>query len=160
QKMTYVKTQGRSMDVLKAMDEARTFCCLRMSVFHLCSIRGKSPFPASAPCGITHNFPQVGPSFPRRIPSRSQPSLETRMPGQLLFAACIATVIPGINAPSADAMGGRLQRPGIAIPTGDSTVAAMNTVFASHDKQYAGGHFINAHSVLNFKGGTKTINAL
>src|SRR5262249_11505643 len=66
----------------------------------------------------------------------------------------------GINAPSADAMGGRLQRPGIAIPTGDSTVAAMNTVFASHDKQYAGGHFINAHSVLNFKGGTKTINAL
>jgi hypothetical protein len=79
---------------------------------------------------------------------------------KLMLVASVAAIFCDPNARVADAMGGRLQRPGIAIPTGDSTAAAMNKVFASHEKQYAGGHFINAHSVLNFKGGTKTINAL
>jgi hypothetical protein len=76
----------------------------------------------------------------------------------LLLAVCIVTVFCGVNARIADAMGGRLKRPGIAIPTGDSTAAAMQKVFASRDKQFAGGHFINSHTVLNFNGGTKTIN--
>src|SRR5262249_32898383 len=124
-----------------------------------CFIRGRFLFPAPRAGCLVISFRLIRHS-PVASPSRSQQSPETRMLRKLLFAACIVTVINGISVPTADAMGGRLQRPGIAIPTGDSTAAAMNKVFASHDKQYAGGHFINAHSVLHFNGGTKTINAL
>jgi hypothetical protein len=36
----------------------------------------------------------------------------------------------------------------------------MNKVLQAHDKEFAGGHFINAHSVLHFNAGAKLINAL
>jgi len=77
---------------------------------------------------------------------------------KLLLVACIVTVFGGVDPRVVDAMGGRLKRPGIAIPTGDSTAAAMQKVFSVRDKQFAGGHFINSHTVLNFNGGTRTIN--
>lgn len=79
---------------------------------------------------------------------------------KLVIVASIAGVICALNPRTADALAGRLSKPGIAIPTGDSTAAAMNKVLGAYEKQFAGGHFVNAHSVLNFNGGVKTINAL
>jgi hypothetical protein len=64
------------------------------------------------------------------------------------------------------ALRGELKRPGIAVPSSgpegqpDATVAAMNKVLQAHDKEFVGGHFINAHSVLHFNGGAKLINSL
>jgi hypothetical protein len=83
-----------------------------------------------------------------------------------LLTASITAAFCVIQPASAHAMGGNLRRPGIAIPTTgkggklDPTAAAINEVLGAHEKQFAGGHFINAHSVLHFTGGAKTINAL
>ena len=85
---------------------------------------------------------------------------------KLVLAALLATFFYGITARNADAMAGRLRRPGIAIPSArgdgklDATVEAMNRVFGEHEKQFVGGHFINAHSVLEFASGVRTINKL
>jgi hypothetical protein len=85
---------------------------------------------------------------------------------KLLLTASVAAAFCFIPTASVHAMGGTLSRPGIAIPSADGngkldpTAAAMNQVLGKHEKQFAGGHFINAHSVLHFSGGTKTINAL
>jgi len=85
---------------------------------------------------------------------------------QILIVAFVATVLCGTQTQSVHAMRAELKRPGIAIPTTgaegqpDATVAAMNKVLQSQEKQFAGGHFINARTVLHFNGETKTINAL
>jgi len=85
---------------------------------------------------------------------------------KFLTVGFVATILYGTQTPSVHAMRGNLKRPGIAIPTTgadgqpDATVAAMNKVLQAYDKRYAGGHFINSHSVLHFNGGTRTINAL
>jgi hypothetical protein len=59
---------------------------------------------------------------------------------------------------------GKLDKPGIAVPSRDgapdAAATAINAVLAKHEKQYAGGHFLNAHTELTFAGGTKTINSL
>jgi hypothetical protein len=84
---------------------------------------------------------------------------------QLLLTALITTICV-IQTATVHAIAGPLGKPGIFIPSAgegrklDSTAAAMNTVFRSHGQQFSGGHFINAHTVLHFNGGTKTINAL
>ena len=62
------------------------------------------------------------------------------------------------------ALGGNLKEPSIAIPSHDgehdAVAWAIQKALKSHEKEFAGGHFINAHSVLHFAGGTKTINGL
>lgn len=84
----------------------------------------------------------------------------------LLLTASITAALCVIQPASTHAMGGNLRRPGIAMPsTGkggklDPTASAINEVLGAHEKQFAGGHYINAHSVLHFNGGAKTINAL
>jgi hypothetical protein len=88
------------------------------------------------------------------------------MTRQFVVSACVAIALCGIQSQSVQAMRGDLKRPGIAIPsTGpegqlDATVVAMNKALQAREKQFAGGHFINAHSVLHFNGGTRTVNAL
>jgi hypothetical protein len=88
------------------------------------------------------------------------------MSRQILIVAFVATVFCGTQTQSVYAMRAELKRPGIAIPTTgaedqpDATVVAMNKVLQSQEKQFAGGHFINARTVLQFNGGIRTINAL
>jgi hypothetical protein len=63
-------------------------------------------------------------------------------------------------------MGGNLSRPGISIPADpqtkemDRVAQKINEVLVAHQKDYTGGSFINAHSVLYFGGETKGVNAL
>ncbi len=63
-------------------------------------------------------------------------------------------------------IGGNLHQPSIAIPTDPKTKAPdpiakkMADVLWSHRKDFTGGSFINAHSVLYFAGGTRGVNAL
>ena len=84
---------------------------------------------------------------------------------KLLLAAVAASTL-ALGADRANALGGNLRSPQIAIPvTGeqgeqDATASAINKVFQSHQKEFSGGHFINAHTVLYYRGGTKTINSL
>jgi hypothetical protein len=83
-----------------------------------------------------------------------------------VFAGLLAAVFCGITARTADAIGMRLGKPGIAIPhTGengkrDATVEAMNKVFREQASQFVGGHYCNTHSVLHYAGGTRTVNLL
>lgn len=81
-----------------------------------------------------------------------------------LLAASIAGVYFVIAVKPVGAAAGNLDKPGIAVPSQggnrDATAAAMNAILAAHEKQFAGGHFINAHTILTFAGGTKTINSL
>jgi hypothetical protein len=85
---------------------------------------------------------------------------------KLLMVAALLAGACGIQGGSLYALGGNLERPSISIPTTglegklDPVVEAMHKVLTSQEKQFAGGHFINAHSVLHYGGGTKTINAL
>src|SRR5262245_36881666 len=89
-----------------------------------------------------------------------------KMLHRLVFAGLLAAVFRGITARTADAIGMRLGKPGIASPhTGengkrDATVEAMNKVFREHASQFVGGHYCNAHSVLHYAGGTRTVNLL
>jgi hypothetical protein len=57
-----------------------------------------------------------------------------------------------------------LDEPSIAIPSDggkrDTVVDRMQRVLTAHVKQFTGGHALNAHSVLHYRGGTKTVNAL
>jgi hypothetical protein len=84
----------------------------------------------------------------------------------LSIVAFVAIGLCLMETRPAFALRGELKRPGIAVPSSgpesqpDATVAAMNKVLQAHDKEFAGGHFINAHSVLHFNGGAKLINAL
>jgi hypothetical protein len=63
-------------------------------------------------------------------------------------------------------MGGNLSRPGISIPADpqtkemDRVAQRIADVLVAHQKDYTGGSFINAHSVLYFGGETKGVNAL
>lgn len=84
---------------------------------------------------------------------------------RLLLATSVAIVISGIVADRIYGRAGKLDKPVIAVPastdgTPDATVAAMNRILLAHEKQFIGGHYVNAHRVLQFAGGTKTINAL
>ncbi len=60
--------------------------------------------------------------------------------------------------------GGDLTTPSIAVPADggkpDPVVERMQRVLTAHAREFTGGHFLNARSVLHFGGGTKTINAL
>jgi hypothetical protein len=77
----------------------------------------------------------------------------------VLSVGCLARA--GV-APTRSA--GDLNTPSISIPYDggkpDPVVEKMQRVLASHTKEFTGGHYLNAHSVLHFGGGTKTINAL
>lgn len=83
-----------------------------------------------------------------------------------LMAAALLAGVCGIQGGKLYALGGNLERPSISIPTTgldgkrDPVVEAMHKVLTGQTKQFTGGHFINAHSVLHFGGGTKAINAL
>jgi hypothetical protein len=83
---------------------------------------------------------------------------------QLLQATLIAAIISGIAVSRTYGIAGNLNKPGIAIPsdggTPDRVVAAMYAMLLKHEKQFVGGHYINADSVLHFAGGTKAINSL
>lgn len=83
---------------------------------------------------------------------------------QFSLAAAIAAISSGIAVKLAFSAAGKLDRPGIAVPSQDgtpnATAASINAILAKHKKQFAGGHFINAHTKLAFAGGTKTINSL
>ncbi len=80
----------------------------------------------------------------------------------LLVAAMV--VVSCVWVDRVCAMAGDLDTPGISIPTkddvSDPTALAMNAALVKHKKQFVQGHFINAHTVLEFAGGTKTINSL
>lgn len=83
---------------------------------------------------------------------------------QLLVAGAIAGIFSGIAVKLAFSAAGKLDKPGIAVPshdgTPDATAAAINAILAKHEKHFVGGHFINAHTELAFGGGTKTVNSL
>jgi hypothetical protein len=85
---------------------------------------------------------------------------------RLFLAASIAAIIAGVAVKAIYARAaGNLDKPGISIPstaegTLDATAAAMNAVLKEHREQFVGGHYINTHSILQFEGGTKTINSL
>ena len=84
----------------------------------------------------------------------------------LISAGLLAAAFCSITTRTADAIGGRLGRPGIAIPSPsgngkrDATVEAMNKVLREHESRFVGGHYINSHSVLQYAGGTRTVNLL
>jgi hypothetical protein len=71
-----------------------------------------------------------------------------------------------IPAGVAYARAGDLSTPSIAIPgvgddhKPDPVVQRIQRVLTSHAKEFTGGYFLNAQSVLHFSGGTKTVNAL
>jgi hypothetical protein len=73
-----------------------------------------------------------------------------------------------VRAGVAHARAGDLTTPSISIPTVDGkpdgkpdpVVERMHRVLMAHAKEFTGGHFLNAHSVLHYGGGTKTVNAL
>ncbi len=76
----------------------------------------------------------------------------------------------GCLAPAgrAHALAGDLTTPSISIPTvggkpdgkPDPVAQQMHGVLMSQAKEFTGGYFLNAHSVLHYGGGTKTVNAL
>ncbi len=73
-----------------------------------------------------------------------------------------------VRAGVAHALAGDLTTPSISIPTVDGkpdgkpdpVAERMHRVLLAHAKEFTGGHFLNAHSVLHYGGGTKTVNAL
>jgi hypothetical protein len=83
---------------------------------------------------------------------------------KLLLATSIATVVLGIAVDRMYGVAGKLDKPRIAIAAADGTpaasMAAINRILEAHETQFVGGHYINAHSTLQFTGGTKTINSL
>ena len=85
---------------------------------------------------------------------------------RLLIATALLAGICGIQGGRLYALGGNLDRPSISIPTTapegklDSVVEAMHKVLTGQEKQFTDGHFINAHSVLHFAGGAKSINSI
>jgi hypothetical protein len=92
-----------------------------------------------------------------------------RIPRKPLLATSIATAVVGIAVFGIAvnrlyARAGKLDKPEIAIGgadgTPDATGAAINRILLTHEKQFVGGHYINALSTLQFAGGTKTINSL
>ncbi len=88
------------------------------------------------------------------------------MSRNLLATAVVLAVGCLARADVAHALAGDLTRPSISIPVvgeggkHDPVVERMHRVLDSHEKDFTGGHFLNAHSVLHFAGGTKTVNAL
>ena len=75
-----------------------------------------------------------------------------------------ALLVAGIAVRDAFALAGNLKHPSIGVPQkdgkSDPVAQAMLKALTAREKQFAGGHFINAHSFLHFDGGTETINAL
>jgi hypothetical protein len=59
---------------------------------------------------------------------------------------------------------GDLSKPAVAIASADGSPdkmgGAINRILMAHEKQFVRGHYINAHRMLEFTGGTKTINSL
>jgi hypothetical protein len=87
------------------------------------------------------------------------------MARKLWTAAVVLAVGCLVRAGVARALaGGNLTSPSISIPADggkmDPVVERMYRVLAAHTKEFTGGYFLNAQSVLHFGGGTKTINAL
>ena len=87
----------------------------------------------------------------------------------MLRKSCLVLLLLAAGSiPPAEALalGGNLKHPSISIPltgqggTPDPAGAAMSRVLAAHDKEFTGGYFLNARSVLHYAGGAKTINAL
>jgi hypothetical protein len=83
---------------------------------------------------------------------------------RLSLAAAIAVLVSGVLVNRMYGRAGDLSKPEIAIASADGTPdkmgVAINRILMAHEKQFVRGHYINAHSVLQFAGGTKTINAL
>lgn len=63
-------------------------------------------------------------------------------------------------------MGGNLDKPSVAIPTepatkkGNPVAERIAAALLAHEKAFAGGSFVNAHSELFFVGGANEVNAL
>jgi hypothetical protein len=86
------------------------------------------------------------------------------MSGKLLIGIAVLAGGCVLGAKLVFARAGDLDRPSISIPVfegkSDPVAKRMSEVLATHRKEFIGGHYINAHSTLDFAGGTKTINAL
>ncbi len=86
------------------------------------------------------------------------------MTRKLSMAAFVLAVGCLVRADAAHARAGDLTRPSISIPVDggkpDPVVERIYRVLAAHEKEFTGGHYLNALSVLHYGGGTKTINAL
>ncbi len=87
---------------------------------------------------------------------------------KLVFAGLLAAVFCDITARTAAAMGTRsplARKSPFPIParTENATQTVeceMNKALSEHASQFVGGHNVNAHSVLHFAGGTRTVNLL
>jgi hypothetical protein len=81
-----------------------------------------------------------------------------------LLAAAVGLAIG--HGGVAHGMGGNLDRPSIAIPVDpktretDRVAQKIAEVLQAHHKEFTGGSFLNAHSVLYFGGATAGVNAL
>ena len=58
------------------------------------------------------------------------------------------------------ALGGKLDRPSIAVPTGDATGKQLQEALFDHKNLFAGGWFINAHSTLNYKADARKLSRM
>jgi hypothetical protein len=78
--------------------------------------------------------------------------------------AAIAAVVSVILASRMYGAAGDLSKPEVAIASADGSPdkmgVAINRILMAHEKQFVRGHYINAHRMLEFTGGTKTINSL
>lgn len=74
-----------------------------------------------------------------------------------MLSAAIAGLLLGV--PSAvQALAGKLDRPSLSFPSGFENREAIMKVLSSPDFKYAGGSFVNAHSILNYQGGAAPLN--
>jgi hypothetical protein len=105
----------------------------------------------------------------RRGPSRKQEATKTpsgETAGNEGGSGVLVGIASVLRPPSPPGMGGNLSRPSIWIPVDaqtkevDRVAQKISEVLQAHHKDFTGGSFLNAHSVLCSGGGAPVLTAL
>lgn len=84
---------------------------------------------------------------------------------EVVFVAGCQVLAPVVDLPRVHAMAGKINKPSIAVPMDEKgkpnpMVESLRKVFVDHEKDFANGRFINAHTVMNFRGDAKRLNRM